>query len=319
MNKRQRILLFAGSLSAIIAGILLMKFIGQRNMLSREQIRDRMKVLQGSSAMPVIPNKSDITAEVVSVEKGEFPQVALTLQILESRDISGFSNLLKQGELIKAGPQYIYEYKAGTRQIILNDPQNIQNFQAYYVLPQDRLKAIARAKGGPQVPESTGGAGGAGSSGISEGPGGLEDTIWSITDIDRLAGQDADIGLELSPAPVPIVPNRSKIICSVLKVDKKDYPQVDVALRVLESRDISGFSNFLGQGVVITANPYYLYERGRFTPSEQQNSKNLLAYYLIVGDTVEAEATLRASDSKTGRDKLIWIISDLERVTQEER
>lgn len=317
MNKKQLILLFAGGLSAIIAGILLMRFADHRNMLSGKQIRDRVNVLQGSSAMPVIPNKSEITAEVLNAERGEFPQVVLTLQILESKDISEFSNLLKQGEIIKAGPQYIYEYKAGTRQIIFNHPQNIRNFQAYYALPQDRLKAIARAKGGPQGTESLGrtaertaGYGGSVST---------EDMVWSITDINRIAGQEPDIGLELSPAPIPIVPNRSKIIGSVLKVDKKDYPEVEVALRVLESRDISDFSNFLGPGMVITANPYYLYERGRFAPSEPQNSKNLLAYYLLIGDTIEAEATLRASDSKTGKGKLIWIISDLERVNHEVR
>ncbi len=311
MNKKQLILLFAGGLSAIIAGILLMRFADRSNMLSGKQIRDRVNVLQGSSVMPVIPNKSEITAEVLNAERGEFPQVVLTLQILESKDISEFSNLLKQGEIIKAGPQYVYEYKAGTRQIIFNHPQNIRNFQAYYALPQDRLKAIARAKGGPQVPEVPGRAADYGGS-VSQG-----DMFWSITDINRLAGQEPDIGLELSPSPIPIVPNRSKIIGSVLKVDKKDYPEVEVALRVLESKDISDFSNFLGPGMVITAKPYYLYERGRFAPSEPQNSKNLLAYYLLIGDTIEAEATLRASDSKTG--KLIWIISDLERVNHEVR
>jgi len=311
MNKKQLILLFAGGFSAILAGILLMMFADHRNMLSVEQIRDRVNVLQRSYAMPVIPNKSEITAEVLNAERGEFPQVVLTLQILESKDISEFGNLLKQGEIIKAGPQYIYEYKAGTRQIILNHPQNIQNFQAYYALPQDRLKAIARAKGSP--PEGIGGDGGAG------GYGSTEDMVWSITDINRIAGQEPDIGLELSPAPIPIVPNRSKIIGSVLKVDKKSYPEVELALRVLESRDISDFSNFLGPGVVITVTPYYLYERGRFTPSDAQNSKNLLAYYLLTGDIIEAEATLRTSDSKTGKGKLIWIISDLERINQEVR
>lgn len=307
MNKRQHILLFAGSLFLIIAGILLMRPVDHRNMLSGEQIRDKVKVLQGNSVMPVIPNKSEIAAEVLNVERGEFPEVVLTLQIIESKDISEFGNLLKQGEIIKASPQYIYEYKAGTRQIIFNHPQNIQNFQAYYVSPQDKLKAIARAKGGP---ESPGGAGG------SRGP---EDMVWSITDINRMAGQEPDFGIEISPSPVPIVPNRSKIVGTVLKVDKKDYPEVELALRVLESRDISDFSNFLGPGVVITAKPYYLYEKGRFAPSDPQNSKNLLAYYLLVGDTVEAEATLSASDSKTGRGKLVWIVSDLERVNHEVR
>ena len=316
MNKRQLTLLFAGSLFAIMAGVILMRVADHGNMLSREQIRNRVKVLQGSSAMPVVPNKSEITAEVLSVEKGEFPEVVLTLQILESKDVGEFSNLLKQGETIKARPQYVYEYKAGTRQIIFNHPQNIRNFQAYYALPQDRLKAEARAKGSP---EDIGG--GAGDFKSMEG---AQNTVWSITDIERIPGQEPDIGLELSPSPVPIAPNRSKIIGSILKVDKKNYPEVEVSLRVLESRNISDFSNFLGPGVVITARPYYLYEKGRFAPSEPQNSKNLLAYYLLIGDTIEAEATLRTSDGRPGdgrpgQGKLVWIISDLERVNHEVR
>ncbi|MEW5801233.1 MAG: hypothetical protein AB1847_03915 [bacterium] len=329
MNRKQLILLFIASVLMILAGILLLRIMQIGNRLSEEQIRDRMRILQGKSTVPVIPNKSQITAEVLNAERGEFPAVVLTLQVIESMDINEFSNLLKEGQIITVSPQYIYDFKDGVRRIIFSHPQNIHNFQAYYVFEQDRIRAVAEAKGGP------------------------ENIVWSVTDIDRMNGQEPEIGLELSPSPVPISPNKSRIVGSVLRVRRKDYPEVEVVLRVLESRDVGDFSNFLGSGVVITAKPYYLYKEGTFIPSEPNNSRNLLAYYLLPGDTIEGEASLHAGNDKAvrnesggesksgdgdgktgdngtnedsegdsesaGRGSLIWIISDLTRVSQEVR
>lgn len=288
MNKRQLILLSIGSLLMILAAGLLIRIVSQRNSLSEEQIQRRMNILHGSGTVSVVPNKSDIVAEVQRIEKGEFPTVRLTLQVIESKDINEVDNLLEQGEIITASPQYVYEYSAGTREIMFGDQQNILNFQAYYLLPGDRFRAIARAKGGPG------------------------NMSWSITDITRFVEQEPVFGPEISPAPVPIAPNRSKIIGSVLKVERKDYPQVELTLRVVESTDVSDSFNFLGSGVVITARPHYIYEKDTFVPTELHNSRNLLAYYLVAGDIIEAEASL-----EPGNGRLTWIISDLGRVPQE--
>ncbi|MEW6379587.1 MAG: hypothetical protein AB1611_08255 [bacterium] len=288
MNKRQLILLSIGSLLLVLAAAMLICLVNHRSNLSEEQIQRRMNILHGSAAVPVAPNRSEIMAEVEGVEKGDFPIVHLTLQIIESRDISEFNNLLEPGRTIEASPQYVYEYRAGARQIVLTDPQNIRNFQAYYLFPKDRFRAMAWAKGGP---------------------GNLN---WSITDITRIAGQEPVFGPVVSPSPAPIAPNKSRITGSVLKVERKDYPQVELTLRVMESRDIGDFYNFLGPGVTITARPEYVYEKDTFVPTEPRNSRNLLAYYLVTGDIIEAEASLYP-----GNGRLTWVISDLERVPQE--
>jgi len=293
MTKKQLILLSLGSLLMILAAALLIRLVSREGSMSQERIRARLNILHtGSAQVSVVPNKSDLVAEVQRVDRDVFPTVHLTLRVIESRDIGDFTNLLKPGETIIACPQYIYKYTAGIRQIALADPRNIRNFQAYYLLPKDRIKAVAKATGGPTTTLS-----------------------WWITDITRLLIEEQEpevAGSEISPAPAPLSPNKSKIIGRVLRVERKEYPGVELTLKVVESIDVSDFSNFLAAGVTITARPYYVYERGKFLPTESHNSKSLLAYYLLPGDMIEAEASLGP-----GNGRLIWIISNPSRLPQE--
>jgi hypothetical protein len=221
--------------------------------------------------VPIVPNKSKIVAEVLNIERGDFPQTLITLQILESKNVNEFHNLLEPEEIIEASPQYVYEFTSGTQQIVFTDPNNIQNFLAYYLLPQDRISAIAKANGGNG------------------------NIVWRITDIKRIAEQE---------------PERD-IIAKVLNVEKNDFPEVDVTLKIIESGYVEDSSDFLEAGMIIVASPHYIYEEGKFVFTQQQNVKNLLAYYLLHGDLIKVKLTMNKGD-----DNIIWVISDLERLNQ---
>jgi hypothetical protein len=103
--------------------------------------------------------------------------------------------------------------------------------------------------------------------------------------------------------------NKSDIIAKVLKVEKKDFPEVDITLKISESRNVEDFLNFLEPEMTITASPHYIYEKSKFVFSEPQNVENLLSYYLLHGDVIRAKATLKGEGENN-----IWFISNLERL-----
>jgi hypothetical protein len=271
----------------VIAALMVIGLGGCENTINliEEQLQDDTEETSGDPPIvPVVPNQSNIVAEVLSIETGEFPQTQLTLQILESKEVGGFRSLLNPGETIKTRPQYIYEFTSGTQQLLFSHPKNLQNFLAYFLSPKDRIRATAKATGGNG------------------------NIFWFITDIERIAEPEPEFVPELSPIPIAVRPNQSDIIAEVLKVERKGFPEVDITLKIVESMDVGNFSNFLEPEMLIIASPHYIYQESNFTFSEPQNVENLTAYYLLHGDAIKATVTLKA-----GEDDTIWTISSLER------
>jgi hypothetical protein len=87
----------------------------------------------------VAPNKSLITARVLGVEKGKFPQAKLELEILDSKPIGKYANLALPGQTIEATIRY---YKKGGGLIDLANERNSRNSKAYYLSCGDVIKAV---------------------------------------------------------------------------------------------------------------------------------------------------------------------------------
>ncbi len=94
--------------------------------------------------VPVVPNRSEIRAEVISVKRSDFPLAELTLRILESIEVSNYVNILSEGQVIVAEPRYNRDPDGN---IIWDDPENIRNFVAYYLLPKDIITGLAFMRG----------------------------------------------------------------------------------------------------------------------------------------------------------------------------
>ena len=303
----------------VLVGVLV--FMGQRgceniNNLINEQLQENEEnekqiPVEPPIIPPLIPNKSDIVAEVLDVERGDFPQTRITLKILESKNINGFHNFLEPGEIMKVSPCYSYEFTSG--QIIFTHPQNVQNFVAYYLLPKDRISAIAEVEATHVLPDAAGGF--------------RINIVWSVTDIERIAEQrpveeqlqDNEDNEIVGEPSMPMIPNKSDIVVEVLNVERGDFPQTLITLKILESKNVNGFPNLIKPGRTIKAFPLYIHDYTSRTLqiifTHPQNVQNFVAYYLLPKDRISAIAKVKAMVIG-GNGKLVWWVTDIERIAE---
>ena len=318
MKKKWAISLI-GRIFLVLVGVLV--FMGQRgcenmNNLINEQLQEnedneKQIPVEPPIIPPIMPNKSDIVAEVLDVERGDFPQTLIMLKILESKNVKVFRDLIKPGETIKASPCYSYDFTSG--QIIFTHPKNVQNFAAYYLLPKDRISAIAEVGVGRPIADAKGGF--------------RINITWWVTDIERIAEQrpveeqlqdneDSEIVGEPS---MPMIPNKSDIVAEVLNVERGDFPQTLITLKILESKNVNGFHNLLEPGEIMKASPHYIHDFASRTLqiifTHPQNVQNFVAYYLLPKDRISAIAKVKAR-IKGGNGKLVWWVTDIERIAE---
>ena len=94
--------------------------------------------------VPAAPNRCKVVAEVVGVERFEYPRFELTLQIEEIKDIPGYKNFLKSKEAIKVYPQFIIDYDGS---ILISLPQNVELAEAYYLLIGEKIEVEITYRG----------------------------------------------------------------------------------------------------------------------------------------------------------------------------
>lgn len=94
--------------------------------------------------VPAAPNRCKVVAEVVGVERFEYPRFELTLQIKEIKDIPGYKNFLKSRKAIKVYPQFIIDYDGS---ILMSLPQNVELAEAYYLSIGKKIEAEITYRG----------------------------------------------------------------------------------------------------------------------------------------------------------------------------
>lgn len=94
--------------------------------------------------VPIMPNRAKIIGEVIEVKRADFPEVEITLKIIETNDVADYANFTSTGMVLKAGIQFIKD-KDG--EIIFSNLENIKKICSFYLLKEDLISAELRYHG----------------------------------------------------------------------------------------------------------------------------------------------------------------------------